>query len=71
MSSSRGAIAFSLPPELWRPAARLGLRVARSGDVKWDPIVRALNRIGYQGPLSIEWEIPAWTASLAHPKLWP
>jgi sugar phosphate isomerase/epimerase len=26
------------------------------GDVKWDSIVRALNRIGYQGPLSIEWE---------------
>jgi sugar phosphate isomerase/epimerase len=26
------------------------------GDVKWDQIVRALNRIGYQGPLSIEWE---------------
>ena len=26
------------------------------GDVEWDPIVRALNRIGYQGPLSIEWE---------------
>lgn len=26
------------------------------GDVKWDPIVRALNRIGYDGPLSIEWE---------------
>ncbi|MGD2146610.1 MAG: sugar phosphate isomerase/epimerase family protein [Anaerolineae bacterium] len=26
------------------------------GDVKWDRIVRALNRIGYQGPLSIEWE---------------
>lgn len=26
------------------------------GDVKWDPIVRTLNRIGYQGPLSIEWE---------------
>ncbi len=26
------------------------------GDVKWDPIVRALNRIGYKGPLSIEWE---------------
>lgn len=26
------------------------------GDVKWDPIVRVLNRIGYQGPLSIEWE---------------
>jgi sugar phosphate isomerase/epimerase len=26
------------------------------GDVKWDEIVRALNRIGYKGPLSIEWE---------------
>ncbi len=26
------------------------------GDVEWDPIIRALNRIGYQGPLSIEWE---------------
>ncbi|MGC9468028.1 MAG: sugar phosphate isomerase/epimerase family protein [Anaerolineae bacterium] len=26
------------------------------GDVKWDPIIRALNRIGYSGPLSIEWE---------------
>ena len=26
------------------------------GDVKWDLIIRALNRAGYQGPLSIEWE---------------
>jgi len=26
------------------------------GDVKWDPIIRTLNRVGYQGPLSIEWE---------------
>ena len=26
------------------------------GDVQWDPIIRALNRIGYDGPLSIEWE---------------
>ncbi len=26
------------------------------GDVKWDHIVRALNRVGYEGPLSIEWE---------------
>jgi len=24
--------------------------------VKLDPIIRALNRVGYQGPLSIEWE---------------
>lgn len=26
------------------------------GDVKWDPIIRTLNRIGYKGPMSIEWE---------------
>ncbi len=26
------------------------------GEVRWDPIIRALNRIGYDGPLSIEWE---------------
>jgi sugar phosphate isomerase/epimerase len=26
------------------------------GDVRWDPIIRALNRTGYEGPLSIEWE---------------
>ncbi len=26
------------------------------GDTKWDEIIRALNRAGYQGPLSIEWE---------------
>jgi len=26
------------------------------GDVKWDPIIRALNRAGYSGPLSVEWE---------------
>lgn len=26
------------------------------GDVSWDPIIRSLNQIGYDGPLSIEWE---------------
>ena len=26
------------------------------GDVEWDPIIRALNHVGYDGPLSIEWE---------------
>ena len=26
------------------------------GDVDFDAFVRALNRIGYDGPLSIEWE---------------
>jgi sugar phosphate isomerase/epimerase len=26
------------------------------GDVDFEPILRALNRMGYQGPLSVEWE---------------
>ncbi len=26
------------------------------GDVKFTPIIRALNTVGYQGPLSVEWE---------------
>jgi sugar phosphate isomerase/epimerase len=26
------------------------------GDVRWEELLRALNRIGYSGPLSIEWE---------------
>jgi sugar phosphate isomerase/epimerase len=26
------------------------------GDVNWEQILRTLNRIGYQGPLTIEWE---------------
>jgi sugar phosphate isomerase/epimerase len=26
------------------------------GDVEWDKIIRALNRMDYEGPLSIEWE---------------
>jgi len=26
------------------------------GDVKFGEIIRALNHIGYQGPLSVEWE---------------
>lgn len=26
------------------------------GDVKWTPLFRALNRVGYTGPLSVEWE---------------
>lgn len=27
-----------------------------SGKINFDEIIRALNRIGYDGPLSIEWE---------------
>ena len=26
--------------------------------MRFDPVIRALNRIGYAGPLSVEWEDP-------------
>jgi sugar phosphate isomerase/epimerase len=29
---------------------------AGHGDIHWDEVFRALNRIGYAGPLSVEWE---------------
>ena len=39
-----------------RPPPRLGLRLRRPGDVPWDAAFRALRSIGYEGPISIEWE---------------
>ena len=26
------------------------------GNIDFEPIIRALNRLGYEGPLSVEWE---------------
>ena len=40
------------------------------GDVDFEALFRALNRIGYQGPLSIEWEDSGWTASGVRPMRW-
>ncbi len=31
-------------------------RAVGRGDVRWEELMRGLNRIGYQGPLSVEWE---------------
>jgi hypothetical protein len=39
-----------------RPEARLGLHLDRHGDVPWEDAFRALNAIGYTGPISVEWE---------------
>ena len=40
------------------------------GDVKWDPIIRALNRIGYKGPLPSNGRTAAWTANGARLRPW-
>src|SRR5699024_5525279 len=45
-----------LAPALGRSPPRLGLRLLRPGDVPWDAAFRALRSIGYEGPISIEWE---------------
>ena len=45
------------PPELRPARTRLGLRLARATATSTSgAFVRALNAIGYAGPLSIEWE---------------
>ena len=38
------------------------------GTIEFEEIIRALNYINYQGPLSVEWRTAAWTASTAQPK---
>ena len=38
------------------------------GQVDFEGIARTLNAIGYAGPLSVEWEDPAWIASSAPPR---
>ena len=38
------------------PGRGWNFRSLGRGDVKFEEIIRALNRIGYAGPLSVEWE---------------
>lgn len=33
------------------------------GDVSWEDYIRALNSVNYQRPLSVDWEMRAWTGS--------
>ena len=40
------------------PGRGWDFRSVGRGDVDFEAIIRALNRIGYQGPLSVEWEDP-------------
>ncbi len=37
------------------------------GDVPWEPIVRLLNHIGYDGPISVEWEDAGMTREVGAP----
>ena len=41
---------------------------AGPGSVNFEEIIRALNQIKYEGPLSVEFEDPAWTASSVRPR---
>ena len=48
--SSAGTLDFGSPGRGWDFVS------PGHGDVDFEAMFRALNRIGYQGPLSIEWE---------------
>lgn len=47
-----GHLPFGHPGRAW------DFRSVGRGQVDFDAIIRALNRIGYRGPLSVEWEDP-------------
>ena len=40
------------------------------GDVPWEASFRMLNTIGYDGPISVEWEDAGWTGSSVLPRRW-
>ena len=45
-----------VPPRLRRAERGWDFVSPGHGDVDFEAVIRALNRIGYQGPLSVEWE---------------
>ena len=49
-ASSAGTSTFADPRRYW------DFRSIGHGDINFEEIIVALNDIGYQGPLSIEWE---------------
>ena len=53
-----GRFAWILPAP-GRPPSRLGVSRPGHGGIDWESIIRALNEIGYDGPLSVEWKDPA------------
>ena len=48
-----GVLGSHLP---WGDRARLGLRLDRARRRAWEDSFRALDAIGYAGPISVEWE---------------
>jgi sugar phosphate isomerase/epimerase len=50
----RGILGSHLP--FGDPMRGWDFRSPGRGAVKFEEIIRALNKIGYQGPLSVEWE---------------
>ena len=54
MNGERGILGSHLP--LGHPQRGWEFRSVGRGDVDFDEVIRALNRIDYDGPLSVEWE---------------
>ena len=47
----------------------MGFPQSGRGGVNFEEIIRALNDIGYEGPLSIEWEDMGWSEPLVRERL--
>ena len=65
------ATAGRLAPDLGRPAPGLGLRSAGRGEVAWEDVFRMLNSIGYDGPISVEWEDAGMDRLAGRRRRWP
>jgi sugar phosphate isomerase/epimerase len=62
----RGVLSSHLP---WGDPRRAWDFVSTGrGDVPWEDCFRALNHIGYQGPISVEWEDPGMDRLLGAPQ---
>ena len=44
---------------------------AGHGDVPWEDVFRMLNTIGYDGPISVEWEDAGMDRLSGRPRHWP
>ena len=66
LNGRAGLLNSCLPPG--DPRRGWDFRSVGRGGIDWEEIMRALNRIGYDGPLSVEWEDVGFDREAAAPE---